>query len=306
MIWLSWRLQRTETLVALGILVLLTAWLLPTGLDMWHAYNHDGLAGCLSTAGPDTACGGAVGLFRARFGGIDNLATWFNLVPGLIGVMLAVPLVSELENGTYRLGWTQSVTRRRWLLARLVLPIGAALLAAGGLIALFSWWRGPLGHIDGRLDNGTFDTTGVVMVGYTMFALGLALALGAVWRRTAASVGVSFAVYIGARLMVDSKLRDHLVSAVSATWKGRPPASFENAKVLSLVATIHGHRVLSGGGFTGGGVKLQAPNLNRAVIHAVYQPESHFWPLQLTETAMFCGVAVLLIVFAAWRVLRSD
>jgi hypothetical protein len=64
--------------------------------------------------------------------------------------------------------------------------------------------------------------------------------------------------------------------------------------------------VISGGGFTGGGVKLQAPNLGKAVFRAVYHPESHYWPLQLTETALFAGVALLLIGIAAWRVLRTD
>lgn len=304
MIWLSWRLQRTETLVALGVLALLTAWLVPTGLNMWDAYQHAGLGACIVHQAP--RCDIEIGLFRERFGGISNLASWFNLLPGLIGVLLAAPLVSDLENGTYRLAWTQSITRRRWLLGKLGLPVVAALLAAGGMIALFSWWRTPVAHLDGRLDNGVFDTTGTVMLGYTLFALGLALALGAVWRRTAASLIVGFVAYFAARIMVDFKVRDHLVAAVHATWRGRPPTSFNNAKVLNFFATLHGHRVISGGGFTGGGVKFQAPNLNRALFHAVYQPESHFWPLQLTETALFTGVALLLIAFAAWRVLRTD
>jgi glycosyltransferase involved in cell wall biosynthesis len=45
---------------------------------------------------------------------------------------------------------------------------------------------------------------------------------------------------------------------------------------------------------------------SEAAFCAVYQPVSHFWPLQLTETALFVGVAFLLIAFAAWRVLASD
>lgn len=305
MIWLSWRQQRTETLVALGILVLLTAWLVPTGFNMWDVYDHDGLGACLS-AHLSLACGNEIGLFHAQFDGISNLASWFNLVPGLIGVLLAVPFVSDLEHGTHRLAWTQSITRRRWILGKLGLPILGALLAAGGLIALFTWWRAPMANLEGRLDTGIYDTTGTVMVGYTLFALGLGVALGAVWRRAAASLTVAFAAYVAARLAVDSKVRDHLVAAMHATWKGAPPASFDNASVLSMVATLHGHRVISGGGFTGGGVKLAAPNLGKAVFHAVYQPASHYWPLQLTETALFAGVALLLIAFAAWRVLNSE
>ena len=41
MTWVSWRLQRTETAIAVGILVLLAALLVPTGLQMANAYNHE-------------------------------------------------------------------------------------------------------------------------------------------------------------------------------------------------------------------------------------------------------------------------
>ena len=306
MTWVTWRLQRTETIVAFGILAALTAWLVPIGLNMWNAYQHNRLGACLSVnASP--ACNMAIGLFRARFGGISNLASWFNLVPGLIGVLLAAPLVFDLEQGTYRLAWTQSITRRRWLLGKLGLPIVSALLASGGLIALFTWWRMPTAHLDGRLESDIYDMTGTVIVGYTLFAFGLALAVGCVWRRAAPALLVAFAGYVATRIFVDSKVRMHLVAPLHATWHGaRQPEALYNADVLSIIGLLHGHPVLSSGNFSGGNVKLAAPNLSHAVFHAVYQPVSHFWPLQLTETALFAGVALLLISVAAWRVLRTD
>jgi ABC-type transport system involved in multi-copper enzyme maturation permease subunit len=305
-IWLSWRLQRTETLVVLGVLALLTALLLPTGLNMWDAYHHLGIGAC-STTTQSSTCENAIGLFRSRFQSLSDLATWFTLLPGLIGVVLAAPLVSDLEQGTNRLAWTQSVTRGRWLAGKLASPILAALAASGGLILLFTWWRGPVAHLDGRIENGIFDTTGTVVIGYMLFALGLALALGVVWRRTAASLAVAFAAYFAVRLMVDYKLRPLLVAPARAVWRGlHQPASMDNAHVLSIVATLRGHTILHTGGFLGGGPKLAAPNLADARFHAVYQPVSHYWPLQLTETALFAGLALLLIAFAAWRVLASD
>ena len=36
--------------------------------------------------------------------------------------------------------------------------------------------------------------------------------------------------------------------------------------------------------------------MSNAVFHVVYQPESHFWPLQLTETGLFVGLAAILIL----------
>jgi hypothetical protein len=302
MTWVGWRLQRTETLIALGILALLAALLVPTGIQMADAYHHDGLAACLSV-NPSPLCANKVGGFQARFQSLSDLANWFTLLPGLIGVLLAAPFILDLEHGTYRLAWTQSITRGRWLAGKLSLAAVAALLAGGALTLLLNWWRAPEAHLNGRLLTGIYDSTGTVVLGYTLFALGLALALGALWRRSAASLTVAFIGYFVARVLVDYKVRDWLVSPLKATWKGNPQPSFlYNAHVMSISATIHGHPVLTaGGGFVGGHKPVTAaPGLSKAVFHAVYQPASHFWPLQLTETALFVGVAVLLIGFAVW------
>jgi hypothetical protein len=300
--WVSWRLQRTETLIAAGVLALLAALLVPTGIQMANAYHHDGLAACLSiNSGP--ICGQKLGNFQQRVQALTTLANWFTLIPGLIGVLLAAPFIFDLENGTYRLAWTQSITRGRWLLGKLGLPVIAAVLAAAALILLFTWWRAPNVHINGRLDIGNYDTTGTVVIGYTLFALALALALGAIWRRAAASLTVAFVGYFAARVFVDYWLRDQLVAPLKATYKGAQQPSFlYNAHVLSMHGTVNGHQfsTAGGGGFLGGHVQVAAPGMSHAVFHVVYQPESHFWPLQLTETGLFVGLAATLILFAAW------
>ncbi len=302
MTWVSWRLQRTETLIAVGILVLLAALLVPTGIQMANVYHRDGLAVCLSV-NPGPACGQKLGDFQQRFQALTTLANWFTLIPGLIGVLLAAPFIFDLENGTYRLAWTQSITRGRWLLGKLGFPAAAAVLAAGALILLFTWWRAPNVHINGRLDTGNYDTTGTVVIGYTLFALALALALGAIWRRAAVSLTVAFVGYFAARIFVDYSLRNHLVAPLKATYRGaRQPSFLYNADVLSMHGTVNGHQfsTAGGGGFLGGHAQIAAPGINHALFHVVYQPESHFWPLQLTETSLFTGTAVALILFAAW------
>ncbi len=302
MTWVSWRLQRTETLIAVGILALLAVLLVPTGIQMANAYHQDGLAACLSV-NPSPLCAQKLGDFQQRFQSLTTLANWFTLIPGLIGVLLAAPFIFDLEHGTYRLAWTQSITRGRWLLGKLGVAVVAAALAACGLILLFTWWRAPNVHINGRLDTGNYDTTGTVVIGYTLFALALALALGAVWRRAAASLTVAFVGYFAMRIFVDYSLRDHLVAPLKATYKGAQQPSFlYNAHVLSVDATIHGKQILSGGGggFLGGHVQVAAPGISNAIFHVVYQPESHFWPLQLSETGVFVGLAAVLILFAAW------
>ena len=98
MIWVTWRQQRTEAVIAALLLVFAAVVLVPTGLNISSAYDHDGVAACL--ASPTRDCGDTVELFASRWEQIVNLVAWFNLLPGLIGVLLAVPLVLELEHGT--------------------------------------------------------------------------------------------------------------------------------------------------------------------------------------------------------------
>jgi ABC-type transport system involved in multi-copper enzyme maturation permease subunit len=301
MTWVSWRLQRTETMIAIAILALLAALLIPTGITMANAYHQDGLSSCLAlNVGP--TCAQRIGAFQSRFQALNVLANWFTLVPGLIGVLLAAPFILDLEQGTYRLAWTQSITRGRWLLGKLALPIVAAILAGGALLVLFTWWRAPQVNLNGRLDIGIYDTQGIVVVGYTLFALALALALGAVWRRSAISLTVAFVGYFAMRVFVDYWLRDRLVSPLMATWKGGPQPHFlYHAFIISENATIKGHHISTGGGLVGGHSQLAAPGLGAgSTFHAVYEPASNFWPLQLTETGLFAGLAALLILFAAW------
>jgi hypothetical protein len=306
--WTVWRLQRTETAIVGAILVLLAALLVPTGLHMASAYTHDGLAAC---SGPDQsyACGNAVGSFISRFGGLNNLINFFTLLPGLVGVALAAPFVLELENGTYRLAWTQSVTRGRWIAYKLGLPIAIAAAAAVAMSLLITWWREPFVHFNGRLDNGTYDSEGIVVIGYTLFALGLGVALGTLWRRAVAALVTAFVAYFVARIFVDSWLRQRLLTPRHTTWKASTLGPhLDHAWVLSQYPSDRlGHELPIVGNPCGGSHVGLAGGLSRCVapnptgwMHAVYLPASDFWPLQGAETAIFAGLALVLLGFAAW------
>lgn len=304
MTWLAWRLQRTETVVAAGILALLAALLVPTGISMSHAYHHHGLGSCLAP-NPSFACVQKIGAFQSHYQALSFVANWFTLVPGVIGVLLAAPFILDLEHGTYRLAWTQSITRRRWLIVKLALAIVAAVAASVVLTALLTWWRTPLSDLGGRLDTGAYDTTGTVAIGYALFALGLAVVLGAVWRRSAVSLTVAFVGYFAARIVDDYWLRNHLASPLHATWHAAQfPRSLENANILSQSVVVNGRVVSSSsstGGVLGSHSQLAAPGSGQHVVfHATYQPASYFWTLQIRETLLFTAVAVVLIVFAAW------
>jgi hypothetical protein len=300
MIWVGWRQQRTEAAIAAAILALLAAVLVPTGLQMASAYHHDGLSACTGGQFMEGPCGPAVGAFFARFEQIGNFISWLTLVPGIIGVLLAAPLLVQLEQGTYRLDWTQSITRGRWIAGKLGLAVGAALIASLALTLLITWWRAPFVHLQGRMNNSVFDSEGIVVFGYTLFALGLAAVVGVIWRRAVPALVVGFVGYFAARLFVDTWLRQRLVDPLTLTWKnsGNEPAALHNAWVLREGPVGQAGHIFA---VPSPGAK-QAANAGTIQFEAVYHPASHFWPLQLIETALFGGIALALLAFAAWWV----
>jgi hypothetical protein len=314
-IWVAWRQQRTETLIAAALLVLLAALLVPTGLDMASRYDNDGLSACAAATG-GSGCREAIQAFSARFDAIMNLLPWLNLIPGVIGIALAAPLLLELENGTYRLAWTQSVTRRRWLAAKLGTTVLAAVAAAVAMSALVTWWRTPLDHLHGRMEN-VFEFEGTVGIGYVLFALGLALAIGTLWRRTVPALIAGFAGYVVLRVFVQSWLRQRFESPLSVTWPARngfEKPALAKAWILELFPSDRsGHaiapplgpqRACDAVGNGKGGLKVIDPSCLPASLfnHAVYQPASRFWLFQGIETALFAGLGAALIAFAAWWV----
>ena len=131
--------------------------------------------------------------FESQFDTLDQLGQWLGLLPGLIGVLLATPLVLEFDHGTYRLAWTQSVTPRRWLTVRLVLLLLGAVLCGGLMIGLATWGRQPLDSLLGRMDPNSFDIEGILPIAYTIFAASAVLAIGTITRRTSLAVSAGLA-----------------------------------------------------------------------------------------------------------------
>jgi hypothetical protein len=316
-IWLSWRQQRSETLVALAGLALLAVLFVPEGLHLASAYTHDGVAACIGRQ--TRACEMRFGNFASHGGALRGGLGWFNLLPGLIGVALAAPLVLDLESGTSTFAWTQSVTRGRWLATKLAFAVFTAVVAGGAYSLLIGWARGPLDNVFGRFSDSVFDFEGTVPIAYFLFALGLGLAVGVVWRRTAPAMVVGFLAYFGGRIFVDTWLRQRFVTPLTATWG--PHSNGPNLDRAWVI--FQGPSNRAGQPFHGSFPALQhcassvpggLKNVNQSCLarlgagfnHAVYQPASRFWEFQGIETALFGGLAILLIAFAAWRVLRTD
>jgi hypothetical protein len=225
-------------------------------------------------------------------------------LPGIVGVLLAAPFVTQFESGAYRLDWTQSVTRRRWIAGKLGLAVAVAVLISVLLIVLVTWWRAPLVHLNGRMQNEVFDNEGLVAVGYTLFALALGLAIGVVWRRAVPAIVVAFGAYFAVRLFGDLWLRRHLTPPLSVTWPGRgnEPAALNHAWMIAQYPSDRfGHQVaMHIGACPSGNPKACFVAHAPAYMHAVFEPASRFWSMQLVEFGLFAGIALVLLAFAAW------
>ena len=310
MIWVTWRQQRTETLIALLLVGLVAALLVPTGLHMTSVYDHDGIAACL--ADPSIDCREKVKSFVERWDALLNVVGWLNLVPGLIGALLAAPFVLEFERGTFRLVWTQSITRGRWLATRIALIVAGAVAVSVLLTLLMTWWHRPLDEVNGRFSDA-FGLEGLVPSAYTLFAAALVIALGVVLRRTAAAVGLAFVVFIAFRIGLENAARPHYQAPIEKTWLGDPGPELQGAWVFRQSGEF---RLAQGQqppdpsildtclSSTGGGKGVDADCLARHDIayytHASYHPAGRFWLFQAIEASIFLAMAVALLAFSVW------
>ena len=116
MIWFSWRQFRTQTWFTVAALTARVYFSSPALAS--RTCNAD-VAACQSDC--TTAIENFVGAKSRGSGTVFDLVS-VAYVDGarLIGMFWGAPLIArELETGTHRLAWNQSVTRTRWLVTKL-------------------------------------------------------------------------------------------------------------------------------------------------------------------------------------------
>jgi len=206
MTWLAWRQLRTGAAVAaLGVVGLLVV-LAVTGPHLHDLYD---------TVVAPCAAHGDCATVTAHFQGLDAALRHLSsavllMAPLLFGLFLGAPLVArELEAGTYRLAWTQSVSRTRWIATRLCLVALVSAILVALLTTAITWWLRPFDLVTaGRWFS--FDQRDVVPVAYVVFAVALGALLGAVARRTLVAMAGTIAGYAVARYLVAAFVRPYL------------------------------------------------------------------------------------------------
>jgi hypothetical protein len=338
MMWLTWRQFRAQAIATAAALVLVVIVLAYSGVQVADRL-HATIAGCQVRGSCSQLANDFLhALDGSGYGVIGRLAVGLiYVVPGLIGVFWGAPLITrEIETGTFRLAWTQSVTRRHWLTVKVGL-IGLAALASAGLLSFVaSWWMTPVYQASvqassdssvSRLAPLVFSANGIVPIGYAAFGFALGLAFGVLIRRSIPSMAATLTVFAGIQVAWPRWIRPHLMSPLRAT----APLNLSKLDMLAIDTQRHmyvqasaskpGAWVLAnqtidpaGHLFTGPATKaclsqsFKACNASVARLHLrqllTYQPASRYWAFQWYETGFFLVLTLALVWFCFWRVSR--
>ena len=245
-------------------------------------------------------------MFEYR-GVFDDFSLALMALPVLFSAFVAGPLIArELESGTYKLSWTQSVSPARWLTAKLAVP---TVLLLTGTAVLSVFLHRARSYADSPYPAEWYtayvhSTTGTVPAAHVLFGLCAGALIGLLVRRTLLALAVSAAV-TGTVITAFTYLRAGL-------W---PPRTVTGAH-LDVSPNIWWVEV---GDLTSSGERLsqtvcsqsasEADRLQCMAAHDItshyldYHPASHFWPIQLVETGILLVLAALSLALA-FRVLR--
>jgi ABC-type transport system involved in multi-copper enzyme maturation permease subunit len=343
MTWLTFRQFRAQAVTALAVVVAAAIAYGYTGPHLARLYHASGLSRCRGAE-----CGRlAVPFFNEVRADHVYPALFFAglvillVLPAIIGAFWGAPLVArELEAGTYRLAWSQDVTRTRWIAVKLGL-VGLATVATAALVSLlFSWWSGPINAAGGFPDNLSqftrmappmFQAQGIAPAAWAALAFVLGVLAGIVVRRTIAAMAITIVVIALVQVLWPHYVRPHLLSAARATapvtTQSLTSMLVSNSGAVSVAVNqpgtlyLPGAWVVSNTSLTPSGRTFVLPDVRVCTAGSPqqceawiaghhltqvvdYQPAGSFWALQRNETLLLLALTAGLGGVATWRVRR--
>jgi hypothetical protein len=255
------------------------------------------------------------GDLTGAYGWLPLLGTALIGVPALIGAFWGTPLVArELEERTYRVAWTQSVTRTRWLAVKLAV-VGTVTAAAMAAFALmFTWWSAPIDAVGNRIGSADFAQRGVVPIGYALFGLALGTSAGVLLRRMLPAMAATLAAFFVVRFVVQRAIRTHLVGVetVRLPFLGSPGArgwvlsSHTVDAAGNTISRARAETLLS----AECDITRDTPKVDAALadcaqrigIHDVARAHTldQFWTLQAVELGLFIALTGVIIAATFW------
>lgn len=224
--------------------------------------------------------GSAQAAFASRYNSAILISQYgLPAVLALTSALTGAPLVArEVEQRTHLTAWTQSVSRRRWFTAKA--SALAAGLAAAGLIAgtVNDWLQHQLTAGDTASSRWSwFASADLAPAGEAVLVFSLAVACGALLRRTLPAIGAALAGF--AILLVSARWS---VLALTPVRETTGP----------LFTAPSGSWILG----TGSGTRTGAP--------AAYHPAAQYWPLQLILLTALLALAATALA-TGWHATRT-
>jgi len=195
-----------------------------------------------------------------------------------------------------------------------------------------------------NLSSGGGSFHGITPLGYAAFGFALGVTAGLLARRPVPAMAITLAIFAAVQFITPLWIRPHLfptsqtittiaASGASVSLKANPRLVFTagavpgqpgawiissegvNAAgqpVTTIPASCEQAAVDALGSHKGTGITLSPGStaLNNCVAsHGIrvaesYQPASHYWPLQWSETGMFLALALTLAGYCFWRLNR--
>jgi hypothetical protein len=292
MIWVSWRQHRGQAISCVALLAALAVYAVMLGSSMRTAFGNDVPATCLAHS-QGLSCSGGITTFRNEFGSEVNIAFWSVclIVPGLIGVLVGGSLIArELEYGTWRLAWSQTVSRARWLATKLALVTGGLIVLGAAMTAVITWYRAPMDRITGHFQHNAYDFEGLVLTAYILCAFGFAVLAGLLIRRSIPAMVAAFVPWLAIRLVIEFLFRDHFMTPLTM-------------KIPAICLK----------GFCGDGIGF-TPQLTGRVGDLIlsmkpgnlvsYQPADRFWIFQSIEAGIFVALTAAALGTTIWLLHR--
>ena len=338
MIWVGWRQHRAALIGGGAVLAALIAFLVISGRELRSTFERLGLDRC--NAPIADACPEAVSQFeRATTGGTRLVVPLVLAVPALVGIFWGAPLIArELEQGTHRFAWTQSVTRRRWFFTKVGLLVAATVVGSLLLTLALNWWAAPLNDArPQQFEAGMFDLLGLAPLGYGVLALALGVAAGTFTRRLVPALAITLVLFLGVRVGTVMVLRPHYMAPVHTTvafpgGEGSDGGRLQTPALPSDIGWGIAIRTISSQGQVmsdGVGLDYDAvitacpeaatapanPALAEAAtaacvrrlglyVDAVYQPADRFWRFQATEAGLNLAFAAACLGASVWWLQR--
>jgi ABC-type transport system involved in multi-copper enzyme maturation permease subunit len=296
MIWVSWRQHRSQAIACLGLLCALAVYAIVLGLAMRNSFSQNNLATCLAH-NQGANCPNSVATFDNSFGSLVNIGFWavLLLLPGLIGIVVGAPLLGrEMEMGTWRLAWSQTVPRTRWLVIKLAVVGGGLIVLGAAMTLLITWYRAPMDRLTGHFIHNAYDYEGLVLTAYILFGFGLAVLAGQLLRRSIPAMIVALVPWVAVRLVVEFVLRPHFMAPLTFSQNCSQGCSSGGGNGIVIVPPATGHigNLIVGNGGTG----------NTQLTF--YQPASRFWEFQSIEAGLFLVLTAIALGTAVWLLHR--